>query len=177
MRVTLVHWHHRDDVYYWTKSVPPQSSALSLSSLAQSSLAAISMWHNCLGHPSLPIFRKFLSVLSIYFPKEHLFSFSCTSCNSNKNHKLPFDKSSITFSYSLDVIFYDVWTSPFSSSNGFYYYVIFVDHFKKYVWFYPLRRISDVHSTFVAFKQLVENYFTTTIKTLYTDNGGEFLTL
>ena len=34
-----------------------------------------------------------------------------------------------------------------------------------------------VHSTFVTFKKLVENYFTTTIKTLYTDNGGEFLAL
>ena len=34
-----------------------------------------------------------------------------------------------------------------------------------------------VHSTFVAFKQLVENYFTITIKTLYIDNGGKFLAL
>ena len=57
-----------------------------------------------------------------------------------------------------------------SSSNGFHYYVIFVDHFTKYIWFYPLRHKSNVHSTFVA-------YFTTTIKTLYTDNGDEFLTL
>ena len=30
---------------------------------------------------------------------------------------------------------------------------------------------------FFAFKQLVENYFITIIKTLYTDNRGEFLTL
>ena len=30
---------------------------------------------------------------------------------------------------------------------------------------------------FVSFKNLVENYFTTTITTLYTDNGGEFLAL
>ena len=54
----------------------------------------------------------------------------------------------------------------------FYFY-----HFTKYIWFYPLHRKSDVHSTFVAFKKLVENYFTTTIKTLYTNNGGEFLVL
>ena len=36
-------------------------------------------------------------------------------------------------------------------------------------------RKSNVHSTFVAFKQLIENYFTSTIKTLYTNNQGEFL--
>ena len=70
-----------------------------------------------------------------------------------------------------------MWTSFVSPSDGFHYYVIFVNHFTEYIRFYPLRRKSDVHSTFVAFKQLVENYFTTIIKTLYTDNGGEFLAL
>ena len=115
--------------------------------------------------------------LSISFPQENLCSFSYTSCNINKSHKLPFAKSSITFSSPLDIIFSNEWTSPVSSSDGFHYYVIFVHHFNKYIWFYPKRRKSDVHSTFVAFKQLVENYFTTTIKTLYTDNGGEFLAL
>ena len=77
----------------------------------------------------------------------------------------------------LDVIFSDVWSSPISSSNGFNYYVIFVDHCTKYIWLYPLCRKSDVHSTFVTFKQLVENYLTTTIKSLYTDSGGKFLAL
>ena len=70
-----------------------------------------------------------------------------------------------------------MWTSPISSYDGFHYYVIFVDHFTKYIWFNPLCCKPNVHSTFVALKQLVENYFTTTIKTLYTDNGGEFLAL
>ena len=177
MGVTLVRMQRRDDVYYWLKSVPLQFSALALSSSTQFSLIAISMWHSRLGHPSLPIFQKFLNVLSISFPEDHLCSFSCNSCNINKSHKLPFAKSSITSSSPLDVIFSDVWTSPISSSDDFLYYVIFVYHFTKYIWFYPLRRKSDVHSTFVAFKQLVENYFTTTIKTLYTDNGGEILAL
>ena len=135
------------------------------------------MWHNRLGHPFLHIFRKFLSVLHISFPMDHLCSFSFTSCNINKSHKLPFSKSSITSSSPLDVIFSDVWTSPISSSDGFNYYIIFVDHYTKYILLYLLRQKSDVHSTFFAFKQVVENYFTTTIKTLYIDNGGEFLAL
>ena len=135
------------------------------------------MWHSCIGHPSLHIFCKFLSVLNISFHDDHLCSFSCTSYNINKSHKLPFTKSSITSSSPINVIFSDVWTSPVSSFDGFNYYVIFVDNYTKYIWLYPLRRKSDVHYTFVAFKQLVENYFTTTIKTLYTDNGDEFLAL
>ena len=89
-RVPLVHGQHRDNVYYWQKSVPLQSSTFVLSSSVQSMLSFISMWHSRLGHPSLPIFCKFLSALSISFPKEHLCSLSCNSCNIKKSHKLPF---------------------------------------------------------------------------------------
>ena len=133
------------------------------------------MWRNSLSHPSLPILHKFLSVLSFFFPDEHLCSFSCNSYNINKSHKLPFATSSITSSSSLKIIFSDVWASPVASFDGFHYYVIFVDHYIKYIWVYSLRRKLDVHSTFIAFKNLIENYFTTTITTLYTNSGGEFL--
>ena len=64
-----------------------------------------------------------------------------------------------------------------SSSNDFNYYVIFVDHYTKYIGLYQLRRKLDVHSIFVTFKQLVENYFITTIKTLYPDKKSNFLAL
>ena len=96
--VTLGCGQRRDVVYYWSKSVPLRSSTIVLSSSVHSSFSAISMWHSRLGHPSLHIFRKFLSVLNISFPNDHLCSFSYTSCNTNKSHKLPFVQSSITFS-------------------------------------------------------------------------------
>ena len=86
-------------------------------------------------------------------------------------------KPQVTFCSSLDIIFFYVWTSLVSSSDGFNYCVIFVNHYTKYIWLYLLCQKLDIHSTFVAFKKLVENYFTTTIKTLYTDNGGKFLAL
>ena len=104
--VTLVCRQRRDSVYYWPKSVPLRSSALVLSSSIRSSLSTIFMWHSRLGHSSLHIFHKFLRVLNISFPEEHLCSFSYTSCNINKSHKLPFAKSSITSSSPLDIIFF-----------------------------------------------------------------------
>ena len=104
---------HRDGTYYWPKSVPLRSSALALSSSVRSSFSAISMWHSRLGHPSLHIFRKFLSVLNISFPDDHLCSFSRTSYNIIKIHKLPFAKSSITSSSPLDVIFLMFGPHPF----------------------------------------------------------------
>ena len=131
--VTLVCRQHRDGVYYWPKSVPLRSSTLALSFSIQSSFLAISMWHSRLGHPSLHIFYKFPNVLNISFPDDHKCSFSYTSYNINKSHKLPFTKSSITSSSPLAIIFSNVLTSPVSTSDGFNYYVIFVDHYTMYI--------------------------------------------
>ena len=85
--------------------------------------------------------------------------------------------SSLTSRTPLDVIFSDVWTAPIHSIDGFKYYVIFVDHFTRYTWLYPLKHKSDVKSTFIKFKAMVENFFKHTIVTFYSDNGGEFLAL
>ena len=92
MGVTLVHGQCRDGVYYWPKSVILRSSTLALSSLVWSSFSVIFMWHSHLGHLSLNIFRKFLSVLHISFLNDHLCSFSWNSFNINKSYKLLFSK-------------------------------------------------------------------------------------
>lgn len=52
-----------------------------------------------------------------------------------------------------------------------------VDHYTRYTWLYPLKLKSQVRDTFKAFKSLVENYFSTKIGTLFSDNGGEFIAL
>ena len=59
----------------------------------------------------------------------------------------------------------------------FKYYGIFVDHFTKYMWFYPLKRKSQVYDVFVRFKSLVENHFQHKIIILYSNNGGEYQAL
>jgi IS30 family transposase len=52
-----------------------------------------------------------------------------------------------------------------------------MDHYTKYTWFYPMATKSNVSTIFPHFKKFVENRFQKTIKTLYFDNGGEFITL
>lgn len=64
-----------------------------------------------------------------------------------------------------------------SSFDNYKYYVIFVDHFTKYSWLYPLKLKSDTKDVFIRFKALVENYFNKKIKTIYSDNGGEYQSL
>ena len=78
----------------------------------------------------------------------------------------------------LELVYSDVWgPAPTRSLDGFSYYLIFVDHFSKYVWFYPLKNKSDVSLIFPKFKNIVEKFFNLPIVSLYSDNGGEFLKL
>ena len=170
----MVRGQRRNGVYYWPKSVPLRSAALTLSSSIPSSSSVISLWNSRLRHPSSRIFCKFLSVLDISFSQDQVSFFLCKSYNINKSHTLPSDKYRITSSSLLDLIFFDVWSSTVSSTDGYKHYVIFIDHCTKYIWHYPLRRKSDVHSTFLAFKQLVENYISTKIKLMFIDNWGSF---
>jgi histone deacetylase 1/2 len=58
---------------------------------------------------------------------------------------------------SLDLIFSDVWgPAPIFSSDGFRYFVIFIDVNTKHIWYYPLVVKSDVFSIFHRFQTLVE---------------------
>ena len=57
------------------------------------------------------------------------------------------------------------------------YYLGFVDHYTKYIWFYPMTTKSNFSEIFPHFKNFVENQFQKSIKTLYSNNGGEFITL
>ena len=43
--------------------------------------------------------------------------------------------------------------------------------------FYPLKQKSEVKDIFIRFKAIVEKHFAKTIKTLYSNNGGEYITL
>jgi hypothetical protein len=69
--------------------------------------------------------------------------------------------------------------APFLSINGFSYYVIFIDHYSKYVWLYlyPMKRKYAVSHIFLTFKTLVENKLNSKIKTLYSNNEGEYIKL
>jgi len=102
----------------------------------------------------------------------------CNSCSINKAHQLPFRPNSLKSQTSLDLVYTDVW-GPASSTgiDGSRYYLIFIDHFNKYIWFYPMVKKSDVSTIFPKLKNVVETRFQTKIKSLYSDNGGEFITL
>lgn len=140
-------------------------------------MAGDKSWHSLLGHPSSSILSSIISSFSIPISSSNQKQSACSECLINKSHKLPFSHSSIVSKRPLEYICTDVWTSPILSIDNFKYYVVLIDHFTRYTCLFPLKRKSDVRTTFIAFKSLVENRFQHRIGTLFSDNGGEFLVL
>ena len=160
---------NKNDVYYASHQSIPQVHATECSSLGS--------WHHRLGHPHTKIFRCMLESNKLVSNIPSDFSLSCHSCLCNKSRKLPFGVSSMSSSKPLDLIYSDVWGPTITSSDGYRYYVIFVDHFTRYIWLYPLKNKSDVKDTFILFKNIVEKFFQRSIISLYSDNGGEYIAL
>ena len=160
----------KDGTYEWPISTSPKRPSLAFASAVKTSM---SDWHSRLGHPAFPILQKLISKFHLPISSNVLMASPCNACSINKMHKLPFQ----ILSFPLDIVFSDVWTSSLISVDGFKYYVIFVDHFTRYTWLYPLKQKSQVFEVFTRFKALVENRFQAKLRTLYTDNGGEYIAL
>jgi transposase InsO family protein len=60
------------------------------------------------------------------------------------------------------------------SLNGYLSYVIFIDDFSRKSWIYFLKTKNETFSKFLEFKDLIENQTRKHIRSLRTDNGGEF---
>ncbi|GJX74260.1 ribonuclease H-like domain-containing protein [Tanacetum coccineum] len=98
----------------------------------------------------------------------------CHACQLGKHVRLPFVSSNTIVTSCFDIIHSDVWTSPIPSLSGFKYYVLFLDHYSRFVWVYPLLHKSDVFSKFVLFRTYVRTQFKCEIRSFQCDHGGEF---
>ncbi|PKU66194.1 Retrovirus-related Pol polyprotein from transposon TNT 1-94 [Dendrobium catenatum] len=131
-------------------------------------------WHKRLGHPH----RRILQQISRHHPSIHLSPnvSTCTSCLSCKGHKLPFERSSSSTNFPLELVHSDVWgPSPVPSHLGYNYYVIFVDDFSRFVWLFPLQSKHEVTDIFINFTHFIERQTNRKLKIIRTDGGGEFV--
>ena len=100
----------------------------------------------------------------------------CDSCQLGKSSKLPFSSSLFVSSRPLERVHCDLWgPSPVTSVQGFKYYVIFIDNFSRYSWFYPMRQKSDFLQIFKIWQTLVEKQLDKKIVMFQCDGGGEFV--
>jgi hypothetical protein len=94
----------------------------------------------------------------------------CQACLLGKSSHFSLRPTGHKTSAPLDLIFNDVWGPTLMfSSDGFRYFVIFIDTHTKYIWYYPLVAKSDVFSIFQRFQLLVERQFCSKIKSVQTD--------
>jgi hypothetical protein len=134
-------------------------------------------WHKWLGHPSSKIVHNVVRQFSLPFTTTQN-SFLCPSCSINKAHQQPFRSTSLSSTAPLNLNYTDVWGPAHCVGlDGSRYYLIFIDHYTKYMWFYPMKTKSGVAKFFPQFKNLVENQFQIKIQTIYSDNGGEYMSL
>jgi hypothetical protein len=139
---------------------------------------SIDGWHKRLGHPSFKIVHHLVKNFSLPISSNKTLSSLCHSCSINKAHQQPFRVTSLQSHEPLELIYTDVWgLVSYTGIDGSQYYLIFVDHFTKYTWFYPMVTKSGVSIIFPHFKKFVETRFQKLLKTLYSDNGGEYIAL
>lgn len=141
-----------------------------------SNKASYELWHAHLGHISFDVISTLnkCGVLSVttLLPKSDI----CTSCQLAKDHRLPLKLNDKRASFPLDLIHCDLWgPSPITSPDGFRYYVIFIDDFSRFTWFYPLKTKTGFYAVLSAFIKLVQNQCSRKIKTFQSDGGTEFV--
>jgi hypothetical protein len=159
----------KNGLYQWSPSpsaAPP--------SVFSSERASHHDWHARLGHPADRILHQVVSKFHLPVTSNKKLSL-CSACRRGKSHQLPFSLSDHPSHFPLELVFSDVWgPSPILSNNGARYYVIFVDHYSKFSWLYPIECKSDVFTIFPKFQAYVERLFDRKIKSIQTDGGGEF---
>ena len=160
-----------------SKACPPAASSnISFKACPPAACHNVSqtnLWHMRLGHPQTRVLQQILRHhISDKFSVSDTF---CKHCVMGKMTQLPFSTSTSCTQFPLQLVHSDVWgPAPINSINSHRYYVIFLDDFTRFTWFFPLKHKSQVLASFQHFKNTMENHLGTSIKTLWTDCGGEY---
>jgi hypothetical protein len=135
---------------------------------------SLERWHSRLGHPSIPIIKRFVNKFSLSSSNEFNKEFVCDALQRAKSHQLPHSKSNSSSSHPLELIYSDVWGYAHKSVGGKKYYVSFIYDYSKFSWIYPLKFKSKVFSKFVESQILVEHLLDRKIITIQMHWGREY---
>ena len=80
-------------------------------------------------------------------------------------HRLPLSKHEISSTSILQIVHTDVWGPvPLTSLFGYNFYVVFIDDYTRFTWFFLLKQKNDLFAVFKHFKNLVENQYSIKIR-------------
>jgi transposase InsO family protein len=158
-----------------TLHVPIESTPTVMSSfcLDQNS-SPFYLWHSRLGHISSE--RLHLLLKSGLLGNISASDISeCSGCKLAKMSALPFNRSSSVSTSPFQLVHTDLWgPSPIATKGGSLYYVSFVDDYSRFTWVYLLTHKSDFYQAYRNFHSMVQTEFSTEIKVLRSDLGGEY---
>lgn len=121
---------------------------LTLPTVSANIVVSKDIWHRRLGHPSIGIFHRFLKKCNLPVKSNTTFQF-CEACKYGKSHAFPFPLFESRAKNLFDLIHTDVWgPAPLMSTDGYRYYVHFLDGFSSHTWIYPLKLKNDVLNAF-----------------------------
>ena len=99
----------------------------------------------------------------------------CETCISGKHQRIPFSSSTTQTTEVLELVHSDVCGKMREKSlGGCEYFLTFTDDKSRYTWVYILKTKDQVFDCFRTWKMLVEKQSKRKLKTLRTDNGGEY---
>ena len=139
----------------------------------------ISVWHQRLAHLNSQTIQKMSSLGAVtglnFTEKDILKSSSCKGCILGKMHRLPFPVGRTKTTMIGELNHSDV-SGPMQETTpgGSRFYVIFKDDFSRWRTVYFMKNKSEVAEFFVRFTALLENETGRKVRTLRSDNGGEY---
>ncbi|SGZ05231.1 BQ5605_C032g11117 [Microbotryum silenes-dioicae] len=136
--------------------------------------------HRRYGHASVQTLKKLAASgqvegLDWTYSDLECVDFTCNACLASKAHRLPFPPLSFHASEPLALVHSDVLSFPEESFSHKRYLVTFVDDFSRKTWVYPIGHKSKVLQTLKDWLMEIENKTGRRVKTLCSDNGGEYV--
>jgi hypothetical protein len=172
-RIVVGEVNHQSRLYTFSKFIEPDSFVL-LTHVDDSSR----LWHVRFVHLNFRYMQQLNKKgMVVGLPNIHFSKGVCEGCVLGKHPQEKFEKGKAHRASSpLDLIHSDL-MGPFMrpSISKARYVLIFLDDYSRYTWVFFLRLKPKVFEHLKEFKALVETQSGTRIKSLRTDNGGEYV--
>ena len=138
------------------------------------------LWHSRFGHLGHDNLRKLVDenmVEGCDYKCHQSSEGVCEPCINGKHHRQKFPKfGGRRASDLLDLVHTDVsGRMDTESLSGKEYFVSFIDDKSRHVWTYGIKKKSDVFDIFIEWKARAERTTERKLKTLRSDNGGEYI--
>lgn len=132
-------------LYTW-----PQSNSNSVAYVVAH--ASPLVWHKRLGLSHHRVLSHILKSCAVSSSSSTISSSLCSSCQLGKSSRFPLLCVLSSNSHVLDLIYTDIWgPAPVTSSNGYRYFVLFVDDYTHFTWFFPTHVKTDFYDIFCTF--------------------------